>query len=52
VRLIQIGIGDADRVVSVARFAEKADQGDTAPTDGITPPGAAHPGPAGEDPSE
>ncbi len=46
VRLIQIGDGEGDRVVSVARFAEKGDQGDTAHAEGagssgVTPSGAA-----------
>ncbi len=52
VRLIQIGMGEGDRVVSVARFAEKADQGDTAPTDGAAAPGSAPSEGQGDDPSE
>ena len=52
VRLIQIGMGEGDRVVSVARFAEKADQGDTAPTDGAAAPGSAPSAGQGDDPSE
>jgi DNA gyrase subunit A len=52
VRLMHIEFGDGDRVVSVARFAEKSEEVETTPSgDGEQPPPSPAP-PAGDLPSE